>query len=265
MLSQQEALQWVQRFLGFSIFIQSLEMLQLRKHLSNSGLWSWPIVQYDFKYFPSPLFVIFNFLLSYPNIIFVVILQLFLSLSLIIYPHFILILCLFICTLLISLRWRGSFNGGSDSLTLLCLAAVLLCAVFLSALPLANSKPSLAALWFIAIHGSLSYGLAGGVKLKERSWRNGAALRDYLQSSTYSIPASIVAISERSLTCVVASWLIIIFECSFPFLVFFSSYKTEVLIAGVLFHAVNIYLLGLNRFFYAWLATYPALYFCAQH
>jgi hypothetical protein len=30
--------------------------------------------------------------------------------------------------------------------------------------------------------------------------------------------------------------------------------------AGLVFHAGNAYVFGLNRFFFAWLAAYPAIY-----
>jgi hypothetical protein len=30
------------------------------------------------------------------------------------------------------------------------------------------------------------------------------------------------------------------------------------------FHIANVYVFGLNRFVWAWAATYPALYFCSR-
>ncbi len=144
-------------------------------------------------------------------------------------------------------------------MTLLVLGALVIAITFKD-----HQKAPVAVLWYIAIQSSFSYFIGGFVKIKESSWWNGSALKDFLRSSQYQIPESIKALSPYKVLLILLSWTIMLFEIFFPFLLFFTDFKMEILIIGASFHALNIYLFGLNRFLFAWVATYPALYFCAH-
>ncbi len=258
MMTQDSTIFWVQGLTAFSVLLQSLEIFQLRHHLADSGLWTWPILKEDFKDFPRPLFWFFDKSLSYPAILILVGIQLLAALATLLFPHGSFNFVLLMSCSLITIRWRGSFNGGSDSMTLLTLGALTVASI-----SGASSKVALGALWYITIQGCLSYIMAGWVKLKESTWRNGQALEDFLLSSHYPIPNLLKNLSPHRGFHFVVAWIIIIFECSFPFILFFTDFKIEALVAGALFHLANVYVFGLNRFFWAWLATYPALYFCS--
>jgi hypothetical protein len=59
-----------------------------------------------------------------------------------------------------------------------------------------------------------------------------------------------------------ASWLVIVFECAFPLVLWVRPQGAALLLAcGLAFHLCNALVLGLNRFLWAWLAGYPALLF----
>jgi hypothetical protein len=144
-------------------------------------------------------------------------------------------------------------------MTFLVLGALVIAITFKN-----HPKAPLAALWYIAIQSSFSYFIGGFVKIKESSWWNASALKDFLRSSQYQIPENIKALSPHKGLLILLSWTIMLFEIFFPFILFFTDFKMEILIIGASFHAFNIYLFGLNRFLFAWVATYPALYFCAH-
>ncbi|MBP7843303.1 MAG: HTTM domain-containing protein [Proteobacteria bacterium] len=253
------ALHLTQRFLAFSILLQNIEMFFIRKEFQPNGVFQWGILRNDFKEFPKLLRIFFDRLMNYPNFLGVLALQFILSINLFFFSDFMTISLLFAVTLIISLRWRGSFNGGSDSMTLLVLGALVIAITFKN-----HPKAPIASLWYIAIQSSFSYFIGGFVKIKESSWWNGKALKDFLRSSQYLIPETIKALCAHKGLLILLSWTIMLFEILFPFILFFTHFKMEILFIGAIFHALNIYLFGLNRFFYAWVATYPALYYCSN-
>jgi hypothetical protein len=165
-------------------------------------------------------------------------------------------------SLITSFRWGGNFNGGSDAMTLLSLFCIGVTAF--SFYIWGDEKLSLYALCFLAIQSLSSYFFAGVVKIKKRNWRNGNALLQYLRHSSYAVPrlAKDPRIS-RGVACALAL-LVISFELSFPAVIFYSASLPYFLLFGVFFHLANFYLFGLNRFFWAWLSTYPAIVFFIQ-
>ncbi len=155
---------------------------------------------------------------------------------------------------------RGPVNGGSDSMTALMLLSLVVAAIW------PTQKILSGALWFIAIQATLSYVIAGYVKIKEPSWRNGQALKVFLSRQTvYQSTGHIFNASSFQFLLRLVSALILFFELSF-FVVFLVPTVVSIyLLVGILFHLLNVYVFGLNRFFWIWLATYPAIYYLAKH
>lgn len=122
-------------------------------------------------------------------------------------------------TLLTAIRFGGSLNGGSDAMTMVVLSSRLV--------PWGRT--------YLAVQLTLSYFVAGLVKLRMPEWRSGRAL-----TALTGLPGWL-------------TWPTLLWECSFP-LVWF--WPIPYLTAGVLFHFLNIKKLGLNRFFWIWLAAY---------
>ncbi len=153
-------------------------------------------------------------------------------------------------------RLRGPLCGGSDAMFFQVQLGLLLASLH-SLHPL---LPRLGLGW-IAAQSVLSYFLAGWVKLRNPSWRNGTALCSLLQSEgPYVIWQPARALGRSPATCAVASWLLIGFEMLFPLVLVLPAPAAAVLLAvGFSFHLGNALLLGLNRFVWAWVATYPAL------
>jgi hypothetical protein len=119
-------------------------------------------------------------------------------------------------------------------------------------------------LWFIAIQGCLSYSVAGIAKAVSPVWRSGEAVRRILSTRTYGSSSSAALVRGRDGACMVLSWLLMLFECTFPLALAFGQTGFAVFaVLGICFHIANAVIMGLNTFVWAFVATYPAILFCA--
>lgn len=229
---------------AFASAVAALELLVARRALSDTGVFAWPVLRRDYAH---PRLV--GLLFAYRPMLVVLALQLAAAVAL---PWFPLgAWLLFATTLATAVRFRGSFNGGSDSMLL----------VVTLALALAHTFPAHAnlALGYCAVQLVLSYTIAGLVKLRDPAWRDGRALAILVELPQYRVPRTLARLVARCTR--LGSWTILVFELAFP-LVFANRLAAIVLLAiGALFHLANALVFGLDRFLWTWLAAYPALLF----
>lgn len=253
-LSAAETLFLMASLAVFSTFIQSLEFILLRR-----DYWPWELVRRDYLFLPKPIIAILDFFLAEKAFFHLNIAR---SVAVFFFPPVLppvlLTGFLFFTTILACLRYRGSFNGGSDFMTLITLLATTI------ALSFPHPGVIFACLWYAAIQSCSSYFIGGFVKLRRRQWRNGSALAGFIGSTIYKEGWLTSYLRSHRSMAALLSWLAICFEIGFPFLVMFQPLTSVVLVAGISFHLANAYLFGLNRFTFAWMATYPALLFCSQ-
>lgn len=159
---------------------------------------------------------------------------------------------LLVSQLLVSGRFRGTLNGGSDAMTVVLLVG---CTV----LELPHPLAPLAGLGWIAAQCTLSYFVAGVVKLRDAGWRRGDALRAFVRIRRYGVPSWAVRVLDRRAAAWVASWTVIVLECAFPLAFFLSGLAAPLVAVFFAFHLANWVLFGIHRFVHAWLATYPAV------
>lgn len=161
-------------------------------------------------------------------------------------------------SLLLIWRFRGPYNGGSDTMSLL----VLLC------LWLAQLAPSRfwqeIALGYLALQLVLCYFQAGWVKLINPEWRTGKALCEVFAFTAYPVTESLRMWADYPRRLFFISWLVIIGELLFPFALIHSAVLWTALVFMGVFHLANALLFGLNRFFWSWLAAYPILVWFQQ-
>ena len=118
-------------------------------------------------------------------------------------------------------------------------------------------------LWFVGIQASLAYGVAGVAKASAAGWRDGHFLVGILGTRTYGNAKIATFLSRRPRLSAWQSRFIITFECTFLLILVLPRVIVILLLAlGFAFHAVNTYVMGLNTFVWAFMATYPALLFC---
>ena len=242
---------WMVRGVGFAVLLQSLEMMRLQNAWGARGIWQWNSMRSEFKVFGEKALPLLDRIYSPRGFGFLLVIQAICTLVMIADPQKWQCGIAALATLLISIRWRGVFNGGSDAMTLSLL-------IGLAVLPVYG------ALLFCTFQVTFSYVVAGWVKLKEKSWRDGTALQHFLQSQRYSIPSWVSEMSRKPLFCMLASWGVILFELGSPLALFSSQWILPFLLIGGLFHLANYYVFGLNRFFWIWVAGYPALYWFAN-
>jgi hypothetical protein len=158
-----------------------------------------------------------------------------------------------VLSLFILQRFQGPYNGGSDRMGLLALWCLTLSRL------MPTSPGQELAFGYLGVQLVLSYFIAGGVKILNPDWRTGRALRDVFQFSTYPVAEDLRRWADRPRVLLVMSWAVILFELAFPLTLL----SRETLIAGLVvaasFHLANACLFGLNRFFWTWLAVYPAI------
>ena len=169
-------------------------------------------------------------------------------------------LLLFLIALALLMRWRGAFNGGSDFMTLVGLTGLLI-AHGVGAL----TTPELgwrAGLWYVALQSVTSYFVSGWVKLLRPEWRNGSALPAFLDSGVYG-PLPERSVFRKPALARALSWGFTVWEGCFPLALLDVRLALGLCASAVVFHFLVFWYFGLNRFFWSWLATFPAVIGCA--
>ena len=231
-----------------STLIQSLEFLKIRASWSNFGIWNKSILTneisvpaiWDEKFFTQ---------LLYARIIAAV--------FLIAEPGPLAMAVLLFSSIFINLRWRGTFNGGSDMMTVVVGSGLTWYWFFFT------SNPGIATwgLYYIAAQSVISYFVAGLIKIKTSEWRSGAALSAFLNSSIYENKQGgiLSRIIEHPKIVFALTWATLAFECLFPLALFNQQAAWILVVIAATFHFANIFIFGLNRFFWAWSATWPCI------
>ncbi len=160
---------------------------------------------------------------------------------------------LLITSIVLIKRFRGPYNGGSDTMSTL----VLLC------LWLYHIAPSRwwqeIALGYLGLQLTISYFQAGWVKVVNPEWRSGKALSEVFAFTAYPVSESLRLLAEKPRQLFIASWVVILGELLFPLALLNKAALIIALIFAASFHLANAILFGLNRFFWSWLAAYPIL------
>lgn len=162
-------------------------------------------------------------------------------------------LALVINALFILHRFQGPYNGGSDRMGLLILCC--LCLVYF----MPSQQWREIVFGYLAVQLVLSYFISGFVKIVNVEWRSGRALNDVFLFSAYPASEGIRAWAKKPRLLFVMSWAVIVFELIFPFSLLTQESLFVALVVAALFHLGNVFLFGLNRFFWIWLAAYPSL------
>lgn len=156
-------------------------------------------------------------------------------------------------SLLILQRFQGPYNGGSDRMGLLALW----CLTVSRLMP----TPALQEVFFayLGLQLLLSYVISGWVKVINPDWRAGLALQHVFQFSAYPVSEGLRRWADRPRLLMIMSWAVMGFELAFPLTLLSPVALAVGLVIAGGFHLANACLFGLNRFFWTWLAVYPAL------
>jgi hypothetical protein len=245
--------------LGWSLLLQTLEYLRLP---AIDRVSCWPVQERELPARPAWLKPLLQWLFQPDPYRTMLWLRLALAL-LLMAGHLALAgaLALMLIALALLLRWRGAFNGGSDFMTLVGLSGLLL-AHLLEAL--GHSELAWrAGLWYVALQAVSSYFVSGWVKLLRPEWRSGAALPVFLDTGVYG-PLAANSLYRRPALARAISWIFTMWEGCFPLALLDIRLAAFMCASGVVFHFLVFWYFGLNRFFWAWLASFPAVLYCAM-
>jgi hypothetical protein len=244
---------------AWSLLIQTLEYLRMGKYTADDAFWSWPVQRADIPNAPvrALLDVLFKPRVYHLHLWLRLVAALVLGLQGATLP---LIGFLFVGNLLILIRWRGAFNGGSDFMTLVVLTGLLIAQVVGAFGNVALGWQ--AGFWYIAIQAITSYFMSGAVKLLRSEWRNGSAMTIFLNGAIYG-PLSASHPLRNQALAMLGSWGFIVWEILFPFSLLDPRLAAVFCAVAALFHFLVFWFFGLNRFFWAWMCAFPAIIWCS--
>jgi hypothetical protein len=264
--SPSTALLLVARLVGVAVFVASLELLRGRRRtLGVDGVLPWGIVRREHARLPRPARAALDAVLGDRGFFFVVVARLLAALALLVEPDRTrgAIVVVFVTSLLVSIRFRGRENGASDAMTNLVTLALAVAAVAPTVVAVDRVDVDRVAVVFIAAQALLSYVAAGLAKMRSPSWRRGSALGAFVAVERFGAPVSVRRVLGLRVVGRLAGYGVIAWQLASPLALTSTTACVAFCVLGLGFHVVNFAVFGLNRFVFAWCATYPAIVCCA--
>lgn len=257
-----------QRLFGLAVLFQAIEWWQLRKELSPGGIWSsLSFYKTCVEKYGHPSFFA-RILADHRLFILNLLTHFFSSLVIVIHPQMgIPYLLTALTSFIFALRFYGTFNGASDSMTFLLSLSHFI--YFLStSMPINDWADIFLKISYliILVQVTSSYFISGISKARQKSWWTGLALQGFLQRSFMNWVHEFMDSKYGSYLTrpafVFASYLVLAFELLFPVAFIFPNSLPYFLGFGVIFHMLNSIVFGLSRFFWLWISTYPIFIWC---
>lgn len=256
---------WVYSTTKFLLFIgliiSTLEICTINKYFSYKSILSWRIIstEYPFKKLLDSNFL--NFFMERKAFYIINVFKLFSLLTLLIIklPYFFEIILL--CFLLFSnflLNLRSPYGlDGSDQMT-----SIVLLSLFIMKISNETFSQTIC-IFFIAFQSCLSYFTSGFAKLISKEWRSGDAIFYILSTRTYSNKRVSNFLKGKRTLNLLISWSTILIEVLFPICLINIKTTMLFLIFGLMFHISIAIIMGLNCFVFAFISTYPSIFYCA--
>jgi hypothetical protein len=262
--SVDRALKQVETMTSVGIALTALEYLARPQQLTDKGLLSWDVERTRMASSSREKADVFNAVAKPPGIYALFALRLAAALVLMnpaSSARARTIAVGYLSTTTYALHYRIRYGSdGTDHMTLLTYAAL-----FASRLFPNDPRARQACVMFIAGQTSLSYLAAGLAKAAGPSWRTGLAMPGIFRTKVYGDKRVYDVVRDRRLLATAAGWGVIAGEVLLP-LVLIAPKRTGwgLLGMGASFHVGNAVFMGLNRFVWAFVGTYPAVVACAK-
>jgi hypothetical protein len=245
----------IAHLIAFAVVLQGVELLKMSQQGSLLSVWSKENLEAEFKFnLPLPLAWI-EWFASGDVFAYLAWAEIIIGAAAFTRPYAFSFFALFLIHVVTCVRFRGSINGGSDSMT-----AMVLLGTWIAFLFKKESFASAGLVW-IAVNVLISYARAAIAKLQQPEWRDGHALPAFLQQSFYGD----IRAYGQMLTLETAKklgWGVIALELilvASPLVQ--GTPLTAVFFIVVVFHFLNYWVFGLNRFFWAWIAAWPSIFY----
>lgn len=263
MIDRELVLLGIAGFVTTGATISTLEWLANWRQLRDTGLFSWQVIESRPALAGRLLGGLGGVFLAYPNVLGLLAVRLVALLALL--PSIAWGRCealvlgvVLATTLLLNLRSPYGMDGSDQ------MATHVFGALFLGLLP-GTAIALDAALWYIALQACLSYATAGLAKAFSSHWHRGDTVFAIFNTRTYGHAAVARFLHGRTRLTKALSWGAVAAEVAFPLALLLGyPYGLVVLAWGVMFHAANALVMGLNSFFWSFVATYPAVLYCAR-
>jgi hypothetical protein len=266
----------VQILLGWSLLIQSVEYLALSQQpqaFSDTGLWRWSLQAREMPMKANWALSALGWLFEPDQLKALFALRALCALVLMIGGFVaaalgvmmgvvmgVVMFVLMASTVLLLFRFRGAFNGGSDFMTLVVVSGLFFSELFTPWV--GETMAHHASLGYIALHSLSSYFVSGWVKLKRPEWRSGEALVIFLDAGIYG-PLPRESVFRQPWIAGLCSWSFMLWEAMSPVILISPLWAVLYCCVAGVFHFLVFWYFGLNRFFWAWMVTFPALVYCS--
>ncbi len=260
-MSEIQTIRLLSLFLGVSLLIQTIEFFRIQSDMKGEGVWVWSLLRKELPLNAPWVSRFFDFIFQ-DRVHFLHLCARLVGVLILLGDgsNLWLMAFLFFSNICLLFRFRGAFNGGSDFLSLVVITGLLLAEICHWISPLIWGYK--AGLWYITLHTVSSYFISGWVKLKRREWRDGSALVMFLDGGIYG-PLDSESIFRSRLVAIVCSWSFILWEGVAPVMLLSADLALIYCHIAAMFHFFVFWFFGLNRFFWAWFASFPALIYCA--
>jgi hypothetical protein len=146
-----------------------------------------------------------------------------------------------------------TFDGSDQMVVVILIACFLGCAVH-------GHVTARAACSFVAGEVALAYLVAGAYKIRGPLWRSGQAFSLITRTKVFGHPAVARVVHRHPMLGFVATYCVVCWELIFPLaLIAPLAVLVTILVIGVVFHVACAVVMGLNRFVWVFVATYPAV------
>lgn len=253
-------LRYCEVLVAIGVVITSLEQLVRIREYTPGGFFSWRINRLRW-----PLLANDNLLahglgkiLSSPLIAIIFASRLFCSVAILSLRDPPGLLHLSIVALALLLHIAAPLGGdGSDQMTTIVLAAV-----GVARLPIASALAGHVCAMFIAAESILSYVTSGVAKAISSGWRRGIYLPLILRTRAYGHPGFALWLARHRGLSAFLSISVIVLETAFPvFLALPPRPAAAVVVLAGTMHGSIAVVMGLNVFFWAFVSSYPALWY----
>jgi len=244
-------LRWMEILVALAVVQSTLELLVVRRAFADDGTWRWASLSREMPLL-APL-------LRYRPFVALLIMRLIAALLLLAGMRGAVAPILWITSLLVNVRFRGTTNGGSDMMVMVVLAGLAVAHLFPDSILVVH-----AAVLYVAAQTFMSYFIAGIAKLGSAAWRDGSAMAAFLRTPHFAVPARLVALLDSAPRRRTASCGVIGFECAAPLALLQPLACATYTLVAFAFHVGNAWAFGLNRFVLAWGAAWPALLYASS-
>jgi hypothetical protein len=260
-----KALKRVEQISSLGLALASLEFLTQPQVFTDTGLLSWQVERSRHKWTAGKAGDLLDYLFKPPGIYVIYQLRLAAALALI-NPYSskrvrdTAVAYIAATNYLLHFRIRYG-TDGTEHMSLLTYATLTASRIFAN-----DEKAKEACAWFLAGQTNLSYFAAGLSKLVGAPWRNGMAMPGIFRTTVYGDKRVHDLLKSRPRLAKAAGWAVVASELAMPLMMTAPKLPAWALLGmGGSFHVGNAVFMGLNRFVYSFVGTYPAIVHVAKN